>query len=119
MKLLLFNDRAAAVAARRLIGRAMGCPFPAVRATEGVHIEPAVVGDRWCKLRRVRGETMWLLFVDADVVAMADPDNNATLRTRLGANRRTEFRALIAGASEIDVPWCDDDDDANAGTTNA
>lgn len=97
----------------------MGAPFPAIRATDGPHLEPAVVGDRWCKTRRVRGEQMWLLFVDADVVAMADPDNNATLRTRLGADRRAEFRALIASAADIDVPWYDDDDDTDAGTINA
>ena len=93
----------------------MGNPHPARRATEGAHIEPAVVGDRWCLLRKVRGQQQWMLIVDDAVVAMADMANDAILRTRMGAAKRTEFRALIAGATELDPPGCDDDDDPDPG----
>lgn len=121
MRSITFSERGPAIAARWLIGRAMGAPFTAVRATNGVHIEPAVVGDRWCRARRVRGQTQWILFIDDDVVAMADMENDSLLRERvILPGRRAAFRSLVASATEIDVDICDDDDDdADLGSANA
>lgn len=115
MKQLYFADRASARDARRLIDRAMGAPFPAVRATEGVHIEPLIAGGRWCLIYKVRGQAQWFLVIDSAMEAMADMANDATLRTRMGAARRAEFRALIAGDSDAAAPICDGDDDADPG----
>jgi hypothetical protein len=115
LKPLYFADRAAARDARRLIDRAMGAPFPAVRATAGHHIEPPVVGDRWCLIYKVRGEASWFLLIDSAVEAMADMANDATLRTRMGAAKRAEFRALIATVADVAVPICDGNDDVEPG----
>jgi len=115
LKQLYFADRSLARNARRLIDRAMGAPFPAVRATEGVHIEPPIAGDRWCLIYKVRGQAQWFLVIDSAVEAMADMANNATLRTRMGAAKRTEFRALIATVADATVPICDGNDDVDPG----
>lgn len=56
-----------------------------------------------------------MLIIDGAVEAMADMANNATLRTRLGAARRSEFRALIARDATADPPDCDPDDDPDPG----
>lgn len=56
-----------------------------------------------------------MLIIDGAVEAMADMSSDAILRTRMGAAKRAEFRALIAGATELDPPGCDDDDDTDPG----
>lgn len=56
-----------------------------------------------------------MLIVDDAVEAMADMSSDAILRTRIGAAKRTEFRALVASATELDPPGCDDGDDPDPG----
>lgn len=115
MKQLYFDDRSLARNARRLIDRAMGAPFAAVRATAGHHVEPPIVGDRWCLIYKVRGEARWFLVIDGAVEAMADMSNDAILRTRMGAAKRAEFRALIATVADVLAPICDGNDDPDPG----